>query len=120
MVIMFNFLEKLFRPPVEKPREPRMYILVREDLNPIYRCVQGGHALAAYAAEYPGTFQAWGNQYLMYLGVRNHTALAEWYRKIQSLGKEVCLFTEPDLDGQLTAIACYDTGEIFQDLKLTN
>jgi len=31
----------------------KMYILIRKDLTPTYRAVQGGHALAAFLLKHP-------------------------------------------------------------------
>jgi len=97
----------------------KMYVLVRKDLSETYRCVQGGHALAAYS--YNGNndlYDAWDNEYLIYLGVPNEAALKFWEMKLLDRNKDFECFREPDLGDQLTAISCIDTGEIFKDLSL--
>ena len=38
---------------------PRMYIIVRSDLSETYRMIQGAHALAKFALDYPDEFQKW-------------------------------------------------------------
>jgi hypothetical protein len=30
----------------------RLYVIIDESLNPVYGCVQGGHAVAQYLIEY--------------------------------------------------------------------
>lgn len=41
----------------------RLYVLIDRTLNPIYGCVQGGHAVAQYMLEHSN----WNNEYLIYL-----------------------------------------------------
>lgn len=100
------------------PMEPRMYVLVRLDLAEKYQCVQGGHAIAQYSLDHPEEFKQWGNRTLLYLGVRNLIELRAWEVKLRENYKVFSVFREPDLDSQETAIACYDTGEIFHKLPL--
>ena len=94
----------------------KMYVLVRSDLDPTYRCVQGAHALAKYALEYPGEFKDWNNSVIVYLGVRFVSDLKAWARKLGD--KKYSMFLEPDQDMQPTAIACYDSGFIFRNLLI--
>jgi hypothetical protein len=100
------------------PTAPRMYILVRKDLENIYSCVQGAHALAQYAVEHPEEFKLWNNGYLIFLGVRFPREIREWEERLATAGKKFSVFSEPDQDGVKTAIACYDTGDIFCGLRL--
>ena len=99
------------------PIQPKMYVLVRLDLSEAYRFVQGSHALAQYALEYPMLFSVWGNSTICFLGVRNLIKLRGIIEKLLVSGKKYSCFNEPDLDGQRTSIACFDTGEIFKELK---
>lgn len=99
-------------------REPRMYVLVRKDLDQTYRCVQGAHAVVEYSLK--GDLEAynkWHNSYLIFLGVRNESALNLWAAKLDARKKRYVTFKEPDLNNQTTAIACIDTGEIFKHLN---
>lgn len=57
---------------------PRMYVLVRKDLDQTYRCVQGGHAIAAFALQNREAFCTWNNSTLVFLGVNNEIALRQW------------------------------------------
>jgi hypothetical protein len=95
-----------------------MYVLVRKDLAETYRCVQGGHAVSQFALDNPERFRLWGNQTILYLGVRNENSLKLWIEKLNSKGKIWSGFYEPDLNNQLTAIACVDIGEVFKDLPM--
>ena len=99
-------------------RTRRMYVLVRVDLENIYRCVQGCHALAQFAIDHPDEFRQWNNGYLIFLGIRFPREIIEWKQRLWLANKKFSSFSEPDQDGVNTAIACYDTGEIFKDLRL--
>lgn len=99
------------------PRQPKMYVLVRRDLSETYRLVQGAHALAQYALEQPDLFCAWNNSTIVFLGVRNLMEMREWESLLAENGKRFSPFHEPDLDGHLTAIACFDLGDVFSELR---
>ncbi len=81
-------------------------------LEPIYGCVQGGHAVAQYIMENP--FSEWKNNYLIYL----KSDIGKVMGKLDCLGIPYTIFREPDLDNRVTAIAVLDNREIFKRLKL--
>lgn len=93
----------------------RMYVIARAQLDPIYQCVQGGHALAAYAMDRPELTEEWDNQYLIYL---NTYALDDLMHKLTINCIPFSHFEEPDMGNCITAIACYCDGSLFKDLKL--
>lgn len=99
------------------PPLPKMYVLVRQDLSETYRLIQGAHALAQYSLEHNELFQVWGNGTIVFLAVRNLICLREWEGVLADKGKRYSTFHEPDLDGHLTAIACFDVGTVFSTLK---
>lgn len=99
-------------------RTPKMYVLVRRDLDNTYRCVQGSHALAQFALEHPEKFKLWNNSTIVFLGVHNLNDLREWYEKVGGDGTPCSIFNEPDLDNQPTALAYYGCGESFKNLRL--
>ncbi len=103
--------------------EPRLYVILREDLS--YKYVQGQHAVAQYALEHPASLKDWDNKYLIDLSVFNGLALNELLNELKA---DICLgpsesyelsgdecysvFYEPDLQSPLpTAIAIYENGE---------
>lgn len=90
----------------------RLYVLVNKRLNPVYACVQGGHAVAQYLIEHPN--QQWNNEFLIYL----YADVDRWRLKLRDKHKEYSSFYEPDLGNTLTAIAVEDSGEMFKSLKL--
>ena len=76
----------------------KMYVLVRKDLEPIYRMVQGGHAIAEYSLRGDqDTYKEWNNSTVVFLGVKNEDALKLWSLKLAKKGRIYTGFREPDL-----------------------
>jgi len=109
----------------------KMYVLVREDMAPEARMVQGGHAVAQFLLEHAGALQTttdngkirdtWNNGYMIYLGVKDEQELSHWEAKLKAAEKAFATFVEPDWgDPTKTALACVDFGEIFAGLELLN
>lgn len=90
----------------------RLYVLIDKKLNPIYGCVQGGHAVAQYMLEH----KDWNNEYLIYLSAD----IEHEKEKLSLLGKDFSIFKEPDLDNKTTAIAVVDDGSLFKKLELVS
>ena len=90
----------------------RLYILIDTKLEPVYGCVQGGHAVAQYLLEHPE--QKWNNNYLIYL----RADVNKWKKKLNVLDVDYTEFREPDLGNNLTAIAIENDGRLFRNLKL--
>lgn len=95
----------------------KMYILVRQDLDKIYKLVQGGHGLAQFALEQPELFREWNNQTIVYLDVCNEESFNYHEFMLDKNNIKYSIFREPDLGNQRTAIAYY--GEcIFKKLEI--
>jgi hypothetical protein len=92
-------------------------VLVRDDLSVTYRGVQGTHSVASFYEN--GGHPGWHNETIIQLAVRNEKELRYWAEKLAMKGKRFSYFTEPDLKGQMTSIACVDTGEVFKRLPLS-
>lgn len=90
----------------------RLYVLIDESLDPIYGCVQGGHAVAQWLLDHPN--QKWNNSYLIYV----YANLEKWKNKL--FGFDFSEFHEPDLDNKLTAIAIESEKRFFKNLKLVS
>lgn len=97
--------------------EKKMYVLVRLDLSETYRMVQGAHALAQFAIEYPEEFANWSNRTIVFVGVYFLKGLRVSSFAIGKQNLKYAMYYEPDLDDQATAIACYCDGNVFKDLK---
>lgn len=93
----------------------RLYVLIREDLTVNYGAVQAGHVVGKFVAE---NAIWWHNEYLIYLGVKNLDQLELWEHKIKKKDFNYAAFNEPDLNNQMTAIACLpDNSEFFDKLQ---
>lgn len=91
--------------------ERRLYVLIDKSLDPVYGCVQGGHAVASYLIEHPN---GWKNQYLIYL----YADMNKWIDKLNYFGLDYSVFREPDLANKITAIAIENDGKLFKNLQL--
>jgi hypothetical protein len=95
-----------------------MYVLVRKDLDETYRIVQGSHAVVEYSLHGDREqYDRWHNSTIVFLGVQNEGALKLWQLKLGDRNRCFTAWHEPDLNGQLTALACIDTGGIFRKLN---
>jgi hypothetical protein len=97
-----------------------MYILVRNDLDPTYRMVQGMHAVARYAQTYVPSGTIW-NGTMVCLAVKNEGELIRWISKIESRGEIVSSFQEPDLNNEYTSIVTITNKVLmFKSLQLAD
>lgn len=97
----------------------RLYVLTRQDLDPVYAGVQAGHAVAEYLIQHPQT--PWRNSTLIYLVVQDENELNLWGERLSSEGIRFAEFVEPDIGDQKTAIATVlheNQRELFSELKL--
>ena len=113
---MYKIFKRFFSK--SEPAVKKMYVLVRTNLEQKYQIVQGSHALAQYSIEHHELFLEWHNETIIYLGVRFSSGLTSWKFYLIENRIPLSCFYEPDQQGQITAIACYHTGELFSKLKL--
>ena len=95
---------------MSQSENPRLYVLVRSDLDATYRMVQGMHAVAAHTLQYPNE---WKNETIVVCKVKHEAALENWLFKLQNHDRKFTYFHEPDIDNQLTALATVDKGSFF-------
>ena len=93
----------------------RLYVLISDKLNPIYGCVQGGHAVAQWMLDNKDN-QTWNNNYLIYL----YADIEKWSYKLKMKNLNFSTFNEPDLDNIQTAIAIETDGSLFKNLKMVS
>lgn len=77
------------------------------------RISQTGHAVAAFATAHPESFQAWAlpnQRNIICLEVASGGQLELLLAKLEGAGHRCAAFRETDLGGELTAIACEETG----------
>ena len=83
--------------------QSKLYIIIRDDLTPAHKAVQGGHAVAAWMSKF--NYNLWNNGTLIYVTVPNEQWLYLWKGKLEALDLVFAEWYEPDLDNKLTAIA---------------
>lgn len=108
-----------------------MYVLVRADIGQGLQMAQACHAAVELTLRHPDTTRATPNTVV--LSVADEEDLLGWYERIADVwpvdtGPVIygddgdllphVLFTEPDLGGAATALACFSTGEAFSALPL--
>ena len=80
----------------------KMYVVVREDLDPGLRTAQACHAATLYGRD----FGASEEQNLIVLGVPDKEQLAQLLFELERRHIPKVWFKEPDVDNELTALAC--------------
>ncbi len=85
----------------------KLYIIVREDLDQGLLTAQACHAAAKFCLEHRELALDWGDDCnLIVLSVPSKEKLAELLYKLELRGVKTSWFREPDVGGELTAIAC--------------
>lgn len=90
----------------------RLYVLIDNNLDSIYGCVQGGHVVAQWLLNHPN--QDWNNSYLIYVSAD----ISKWKEKLDILEIDYTEFREPDLNNQITALAVLNNDKMFKNLRL--
>jgi len=93
---------------MEKPYE-KFFVIGRRDLEPGLRSAQLGHAAVAFALAHKETLEQRWEGNLILLEVDSLDALETLYARLGAEG--AAAFREPDLGGELTAIAVLSTPE---------
>jgi peptidyl-tRNA hydrolase len=85
----------------------KLYIVVRNDLAPGLQLAQAVHAKELFSHEHPEVNTDWyeRSNNIVVLQVENKEELAKIAYGLSKQGLAVCMFKEPDLNDELTAIA---------------
>lgn len=113
--------------PSKPKREPRMYVIVRDDLVPPgapegrypgYQAAQAAHAATYLAAA--SKLALYQHPTITILNVPNEDILHKTAAMHQHTpgDPELFVFHEPDLNNEATAFACYSVGREFAGLPL--
>jgi len=84
-----------------------LYVITRRDLTAGQQMLQSAHAAIEFQHEHPQISKTWNtnSKYLVFLSVEDESALYFFLEKIKFYELKHTIFTEPDIDNQLTAIA---------------
>jgi len=85
----------------------KLYLVTRSDLAPGYQAVQSCHAMRQFTADHPDVDREWHavSNYLALLSVADEVELMRLIAAAKDLGIRWSAFREPDVGGQITAIA---------------
>jgi peptidyl-tRNA hydrolase len=85
----------------------KLYIVTRSDLSPGQQAVQACHAMRQFTFEFPETDRDWfeHSNHLALLATSDLESLKDLMFSAWRSDLKVAQFNEPDLDGELTAIA---------------
>lgn len=98
--------------------QPKLFILIRADIPLADQVVQAGHAVAEWCKRWQNGSKEWDNSTLVYVTVNELSHLSLWQRKLEMKGIEHSIFCEPDMQNQMTTIACLTNKNIFSSLPL--
>lgn len=85
----------------------KLRVISRRDLKLPYQAVQAGHAAIQFQHEYPKLAKNWfhNSNYLIFLSVNNEEELKSLIDRAKSENIQISVFTEPDINNEITAIA---------------
>lgn len=101
----------------------KLYLVTRRDIAPGYQAVQSCHALRQFTADHPERDEEWfkNSNYLALLSVEDEVELMRLITEAKDMGLRWSAFREPDVGGQITAIAIEPhpkTAELCKSLSL--
>lgn len=101
----------------------KLFLITRKDLAPGYQAVQSCHALRQFTADHPDRDAEWfkSSNYLALLSVSSEIELMRLLVNAADSGLRFSAFREPDIGGEITAIAIEPSPksvELCKDLQL--
>lgn len=99
----------------------KVFLVTRRDIAPGYQGVQSCHAMRQFTADHPDLDREWHvmSNYLAWLSVENEVELMKLITKAADAGFRWSAFREPDIGGQITAIALEPrAGQLCKGLPL--
>lgn len=102
--------------------DDKLFFVTRSDLPPGDRAAQSVHGAIAFTLAHPELVRAWhgASNNVVLLEAQDEAALARLVARAREGGVPHCMFTEPDLDDALTAVALGPTGSrLVSSLPLT-
>lgn len=85
----------------------KLYLVTRRDIAPGYQAVQSCHAMRQFTQDHPDRDAEWfkNSNYLALLSVADEAELMRLIVAAKDHGLRWSAFREPDVGGQITAIA---------------
>ena len=85
----------------------KLYIIVREDLNPGAVAPQAIHACNKFGVEHNAEFRSWYDlsNNIVVLSVPSEEELFSLAKKLSAAGISISVFREPDMEDTVTAVA---------------
>lgn len=85
----------------------KLYVVTRRDISPGYQGVQSQHAVRQFTADHPERDAEWFavSQFLAWLSVADEIELMRLLTGAKDRGLKWSAYREPDVGGQITAIA---------------
>ena len=101
----------------------KLYLVTRQDIAPGYQAVQSCHVMRQFTADHPDRDGEWftSSNYLALLSVADEAELMRLIVAAKDHGIRWSAFREPDVGGQITAIALEPhakTAELCKGLPL--
>ena len=85
----------------------KFVVVTRQDLKPGEQLAQSNHASIQFQHEHPIISKDWlqNSNYIVILAAKDEQDLLRILEKTRNAGLQSSVFTEPDLDNQVTAIS---------------
>lgn len=101
---------------IENVQNQKLVIVTRKDISPGYQAVQSAHAIPQFAYEHSQVFYEWykNSNYLVLLSVKDEDSLKRLIHSASQKGIKHSVFTEPDLNNQITSIALEPSSDTYK------
>ena len=96
----------------------KLFILIRQDLKPGAQMAQACHVTAEWCKRWQEGNREWNNETIVCVSVRDFPHLVLMQQKLELKCEDYSIFCEPDLQGQMTGLACYTDSNMFDKLPL--
>lgn len=94
-------------PDTQIHKSQKLYIIVRNDLEPGLQAAQATHAITDLIFKYPEEAAQWREKsnYVVILSTKDEKSLHKLAQKLKKAKAKLALFLEPDINMEATALA---------------
>ncbi len=83
----------------------KLTVVTRQDLTPGYQATQATHSALLFSQEFTQIYEKWSKlPYLSLLSVKDENELNSLIKKLKKSNLYFSVFTEPDIDNQVTSV----------------